>query len=145
VKAAGSVLASDLASKNANSGGKSLGGLPGGFVHGATGHLDTEIGQVISPVYLDAYTKRIEEFKNLPDNASASNEVQAVTMTKPGQMYVAANGRRKVVRTLDSGMVLFPTGEKEGMLREVADELGNKGWVSSVTRCLPSRMSPDEM
>ena len=37
----------------------------------------------------------------------------------------------KIVRTLDAGMMLYPTGNKDGMMWEVDDELGNKGWVSS--------------
>jgi hypothetical protein len=37
-----------------------------------------------------------------------------------------------VVRTLDPGMMLYPTGEKKEIMWEVEDELGNKGWVSSV-------------
>ena len=28
-------------------------------------------------------------------------------------------------------MMLYPTGNKDGMMREVEDELGNKGWVNS--------------
>ena len=35
------------------------------------------------------------------------------------------------VRDLDPGMMLYPTGNKEGTMWEVEDELGNKGWVSS--------------
>ena len=35
------------------------------------------------------------------------------------------------MRDLDPGMMLYPTGNKEGVMWEVEDELGNKGWVSS--------------
>jgi hypothetical protein len=28
-------------------------------------------------------------------------------------------------------MMLYPTGNKDGLWWEVSDELGNKGWVSS--------------
>jgi hypothetical protein len=28
-------------------------------------------------------------------------------------------------------MMLYPTGNKDGMMWEVEDELGNKGWISS--------------
>jgi hypothetical protein len=37
-----------------------------------------------------------------------------------------------VVRTLDPGTMLYPTGQKQEIMWEVEDELGNKGWVSSV-------------
>ena len=29
-------------------------------------------------------------------------------------------------------MMLYPTGQKDGVWWEVSDELGNKGWVSSL-------------
>ena len=35
------------------------------------------------------------------------------------------------MRDLDAGMMLYPTGEKEGMWWKVSDELGNEGWVPS--------------
>ena len=105
----------------------------GGFAAGgATGYSDTEIGQVISLAYLQAYKDLVAKFAELPDNASAANEQQAVTMAKPGRMYSTAAPTSKVVRTLDPGMMLYPTGQKQDVMWEVEDELGNKGWVSSV-------------
>ena len=37
-----------------------------------------------------------------------------------------------MVRELDAGMMLYPTGQKDGIWWEVSDELGNKGWVPSL-------------
>jgi hypothetical protein len=37
-----------------------------------------------------------------------------------------------VVRPVDQGMRLYPTGNKNGLMWEVKDELGNMGWVSSI-------------
>jgi curli biogenesis system outer membrane secretion channel CsgG len=111
------------------------GGLFGGGAFaagGASGYADTEIGQVISLAYLQAYTDMIAKFAELPDSAKAANAQQAVTMAKPGRMYSGPSPTSKVVRTLDPGMMLYPTGEKKDMMWEVEDELGNKGWVSSV-------------
>ncbi len=51
-------------------------------------------------------------------------------MTKPARLFTGADGKG-VVRDLDVGMMLYPTGAKEGVMWEVEDELGNKGWVSS--------------
>jgi curli biogenesis system outer membrane secretion channel CsgG len=99
---------------------------------GATGYSDTEIGQVVALAYLQAYTDLVAKFAELPDNASAANQQQAVTMAKPGRMYSTASPTSKVVRTLDPGMMLYPTGQKQEVMWEVEDELGNKGWVSSV-------------
>ena len=111
------------------------GGLFGGGAFaagGATGYADTEIGQVITLAYLKAYTDRVAQFAAMPDNASAANQQQAVTLAKPGRMYSGPSPTSTVVRTLDPGMMLYPTGQKQDMLWEVEDELGNKGWVSSV-------------
>jgi len=99
---------------------------------GASGYSDTEIGQVIALAYLQAYTDLVAQFANLPDSASADNAQQAVTMAKPGRMYATASTTSKVVRPLDVGMMLYPTGQKAEAMWEVEDELGNKGWVSSL-------------
>jgi hypothetical protein len=40
--------------------------------------------------------------------------------------------RRRWLRELDPGMLLYPTGDKQGVWWRVSDELGNEGWVSSV-------------
>ncbi len=110
------------------------GGLFGGgalAAGGASGYSDTEIGQVIALAYLQAYTDLVAQFAALPESASAANSVQSVTMAKPGRMYATSSIKGKVVRGLDPGMMLYPTGEKAEMMWEVEDELGNKGWVSS--------------
>jgi hypothetical protein len=105
----------------------------GGFAAaGASGYSDTEIGQVIALAYLDSYTKLIAEFGVLPDDASAANQQQAVTMAKPGRLFAKPDGKGAVVRTLDVGMMLYPTGGNQSVTWEVEDELGNKGWVSSM-------------
>jgi hypothetical protein len=57
---------------------------------------------------------------------------QAVTMAKPGRMYKTSSTSSAVVRPLDPGMMLYPTGQKADTMWEVEDELGNKGWVSSL-------------
>ena len=110
------------------------GGLFGGSgfgAGGASGYANTEIGQVITLAYLQAYTDIVAQLGGLPANASAANAQQSVSMTKPGRLFPNAKGTGKIVRTLDPGMLLYPTGNKEGMMWEVEDELGNKGWVSS--------------
>jgi hypothetical protein len=106
------------------------GGLFGYSAGGASGYANTEIGQVITLAYLEAYIGVVEQLGGLPDNASAANAQQAVTVTKPARLFTTAKGT-KVVRSLDPGMMLYPTGNKEGMMWEVEDELGNKGWISS--------------
>ena len=99
---------------------------------GATGYANTEIGQVVTLAYLQAYTDLVGQLGGLPDNASAANVQQAVTMSKPGRLLARPDGSGTMVRTLDVGMMLYPTGTRQGVMWEVEDELGNRGWVSSL-------------
>lgn len=102
-----------------------LGGL------GAGGYANTEIGQVITLAYLQAYTDIVAQLGGLPADASAANASQAVTVARPARLFADAAGKGKVVRALDVGMMLYPTGQKQGVMWQVEDEFGNKGWVSS--------------
>lgn len=104
------------------------GGLAGG---GATGYADTEIGQVVTLAYLQAYTDLVAQLGGLPGDASAANHQQAVTMQKPGRLLRNADGNGGAVRDLDVGMMLYPTGNRADLMWEVDDELGNRGWVNS--------------
>ncbi|GAB3104698.1 CsgG/HfaB family protein [Lysobacter terrae] len=105
-------------------GGSGLGGA------GVGGYANTEIGQVITMAYLQAYNDVVAQLGGLPENASAANAQQAVTVNKPARLFTGPDGK-KAVRSLDVGMMLYPTGTKQGVMWEVEDELGNKGWVSS--------------
>jgi len=114
-------------------GGGASGGWWGGFAGmGASSYANTEIGQVVTLAYIDAYTRIVTDLHGVSDNAAADNAAQAVTMAKPGYMYKEPNGKGGVVRKLDAGMMLYPTGNKDGVWWEVKDELGNQGWASSL-------------
>jgi len=99
---------------------------------GASGYSNTEIGQVITLAYLQAYTNMVEQLGGLPENPSAAGAHQAVIMNRPGRMYVTPDTNGQVVKSLEPGTMLYPTGEKRDVLWEVTDELGAKGWVSSL-------------
>ncbi len=62
---------------------------------GASGYANTEIGQVITLAYLQAYTNLVSELGGLSGNASASNAHQAVEMTKPGRLFANPKGTGK--------------------------------------------------
>ena len=112
------------------------GGLFGGSGWGAagvSGYANTELGQVITLAYLQAYADIVSQLGGLPDNASAANATQAVTVTKAARLLANSKGTGKAVRSLDPGMMLYPTGNKDGLMWEVEDELGNKGWVNSTS------------
>ena len=108
------------------------GGYFGAFAAaGASSYANTEIGQVVAMAYLDAFGKLVEELKEKTPDAKKENVSQSVTMAKPGKMYEQANNKSKVVRDLDAGLTLYPTGEKSGIWWKVSDETGNEGWVPS--------------
>ena len=98
---------------------------------GATGYANTEMGKVLTLAYLQAYTDMVAQLGGLPTNASAANAQQAVTVNKPARLLRQSDGKGGAVRDLDVGMMLYPTGNKDGLMWEVDDELGNRGWVNS--------------
>src|ERR1700675_3040248 len=60
------------------------GGFFGGFAAGgASGYANTEIGQVVTMAYLDAYTKMVAELKTAAPDAKVDNVQQSVRMSKP--------------------------------------------------------------
>ncbi len=110
------------------------GGMLGGALAGAAGlssWSNTEIGQVMTLAYLEAYTQLIGELGGMTSNASESNAQQALEVQKPARLLKSADGKGGAVRELDPGMLLYPTGKKQGVMWEVEDELGNRGWVNS--------------
>jgi curli biogenesis system outer membrane secretion channel CsgG len=108
------------------------GGFGGALIAGgASGYANTEIGQVVAQAYIQAYSDLVAQLGGLPADASAANVSQAVTMGRPGRLLKSADGRGGAVRDIDPGMLLYPTGVKEGTMWEVEDEVGNRGWVNS--------------
>jgi hypothetical protein len=108
-------------------------GTTGFGAAGATGYDNTEIGQVVTIAYIDAYSKLVDQLGGVIDEGgSANSPQQAVEVTRAGQMFEAPSSRSKVVRPIDVGMKLYPTGNRDGLMWEVQDELGNKGWVTSI-------------
>jgi curli biogenesis system outer membrane secretion channel CsgG len=103
----------------------------GGFLAagGASGYDNTEIGQVIALAYLDAYTKLVNQIGELKDSIGGPAEQKAVTLTRPSRMFATPSLKGKLVKTLDAGAILYPTGNKQDGFWEVEDELGTKGWV----------------
>lgn len=112
--------------------GAGAGAYFGGFAAaGASSYANTEIGQVVAMAYLDALKKLVVEVKEASPDAKADNVAQSVTMSKPGRLYTKPDLKSSVVRDLDAGTMLYPTGEKQGIWWRVSDELGNEGWVPS--------------
>lgn len=111
---------------NFGAGGGGWGGFGG---VGISNYQHTAIGQVVVLAYIDAYRKLVADLGGLSDNPKADAPQRTVTMSRPGVMRATPSERAKVVRSLDPGMVLYPTGNADGVWREVTDEVDNKGWV----------------
>jgi hypothetical protein len=111
----------------AGGGGAFFGGFAAG---GASSYANTEIGQVVAIAYLDAFAKLVNDVKQIQPDAKADNVQQAVSMMKGGPLLESASNKGTVLRQLEPGMMLYPTGEKQGPFWKVQDELGNEGWVA---------------
>ena len=116
--------------------GGGWGGWGGFGGAGISNYQNTAIGQVVVLAYIDAYTQLVSDMGGLSAQASADAPMQSVSMSRAGRMYASASDKAKVVRPLDPGMMLYPTGNKQGVWWEVKDELGNQGWVSSLSFAL---------
>lgn len=120
--------------------GFSLGGGGGGFGGfggaGVGNYQNTAIGQVVILAYIEAYTKLVDQMGGLSDAPAQTAPAQTVTMSRPGVLRASPEEKAKIVRTLDPGMILYPTGQENGVWREVSDEVGNKGWVSNLSLTL---------
>src|SRR5258707_7854258 len=89
------------------------GGFFGGFAAGgASSYANTEIGQVGTMAYLHAYVKLVGDLKNAATDAKADNVQQSILMAKPAKLSTDSNLKSKVVRDLDPGMMLYPTGSR---------------------------------
>lgn len=122
-------------SKKSDLGWAAGGGVfAGGFLGagGASGYASTEIGQVIALAYLDAYTKLINDLGGMSEAIAGPQAERAVTMKNAGRLFAAPSLKAKVLKPLDPGSLLYPTGNKQGGFWEVEDELGAKGWVSEI-------------
>ena len=112
-----------------------FGGGLGGFGVGAFGaagastYANTAIGQVVTLAYIDAYSKLVNQMGGLSANAKADAPAQAVTLARAGVMRATPAEKGKVLKPLDAGTILYPTGNTQDVWVEVADEVGNKGWV----------------
>lgn len=104
-----------------------VGFLGGGGV-GLGGYTDTEIGRVITIAFIDAYTTLVQQAGGGPAIAGAPRETYRVT--SPTQLR-SGPGTGQVMRNLQSGAIVYPSGERNGMWWRVTDENENDGWVNN--------------
>jgi hypothetical protein len=96
----------------------------GGAIGG--GYEDTEIGKIVTQSFINAYANLVAELGGVQTQQAAQ---RAFKVVKPVALRRSPAASASVVRELDPGLLLYPTGAKEGMWWEVADENDNTGWV----------------
>jgi hypothetical protein len=120
--------------------GGGLGGWGGfgGVVGG--GYEDTDIGRIVTLSFIQAYTKMVGDLGLLGDGPAPAQAAPSKTFTTTAavNMRKSPNAKSPVIRTLQPGSILYPTGNKDGLWWEVADENDNTGWVLN-TKLEPSR------
>lgn len=101
----------------------------GGAVGG--GYEDTEIGRIVTQAFIDAYAAMVHQIGGGEAVAGAGAEAptRSFTVMTTTVMRRTPDDKGGVVRALPAGLVLFPTGAKNGMWWEVIDDNDNTGWV----------------
>jgi hypothetical protein len=111
----------------------------GGVVGG--GYENTDIGRIVTLSFINAYGKLVTSLEGLAPGAEGTAEVspqKTFTAIAPVAMRATPASTGKVVRMLEPGAKVYPTGKKDGLWWEVADENDNVGWVLN-TKFEPSR------
>jgi curli biogenesis system outer membrane secretion channel CsgG len=105
----------------------------GGFVGwggvGGGAYENTDVGKVVGLAFLDAYRQLVEQMGGLSADVVASAPKQSFVAIASVDMKRSPSKSSSTVRTLESGMMVYPLGGKEDMWWEVEDENGNVGWV----------------
>jgi curli biogenesis system outer membrane secretion channel CsgG len=113
-------------------------GIGGGAVGG--GYENTDVGRIVTLAFIQAYSKMVTELGLVqPGAAGTAEAAPAKTFTAQGPVALRrnANAGAGIIRTLPAGSILYPTGEKNGLWWQVADENDNVGWVLN-TKLAPS-------
>ena len=117
-------------------------GILGGAVGAVGGGYDnTDIGRIVTLSFIQAYSRLVTSLGYVQPGAEGTAEAtprQTFMAQGPVQMRASASNTARTIRTLSDGQTVYPTGNRNGMWWEVADENDNVGWVLN-TRLAPAR------
>lgn len=106
-----------------------FGGLAGG------GYGNTDIGKVITAAYFNAFVDLVHYVQSgqapSGEQAKADAGQAAQKVSRDVQLRSGPSTSNKIVYTLHTGALVYPTGQRNGVWMEVDDENGNRGWMSS--------------
>ncbi len=105
------------------------GGFAGWAGAGGGAYASTDVGKVVGLAFLDAYRQLVTQMGGLNAKVVASAPRQSFVAIASVDMKRSPSKSSSTVRTLDSGMMVYPLGGKEEMWWEVEDENGNVGWI----------------
>lgn len=114
------------------------------------GYENTEMGRVVTQAFIDAYATLVEEIRQQPRLIAAvdlapeavpitalppapeaappsARPVRAMRVTQTTTLRETPNGT--VLRVMQNGQTVFPTGKAEGDWVEIIDEADEAGWV----------------
>ncbi len=107
-------------------GGLGFGGAVGG------GYESTDIGRIVTIAFIDAYTQLVTDMGGLSDAiAEAAAPSRSFKVLAATTLREKPDTSSKIVRALPAGMILYPTGNKNGLWWEVLDDNDNSGWVQN--------------
>jgi len=116
-------------------GGAFFGGFAGAV---GGGYEDTDIGRIVTLSFIDAYSKLVTELGGLSPGAAQQAPSKTFVATAPVNMRQGPDASAASIRVLPVGSTVYPTGNKNGLWWEVADENDNVGWVLN-TKLAPSQ------
>lgn len=104
------------------------------------GYEDTEIGRIVTLSFINAYAKMVSDLGLVSGgpSAAAAAPSKTFTATRAVNMRSTPSPQGKMIRTLPVGSIVYPTGNKNGLWWEIADENDNVGWALN-TGLEPSR------
>jgi curli biogenesis system outer membrane secretion channel CsgG len=130
------------AAKNSISWGGGGGGFwgAGGAALVGGGYDSTDIGRIVTLAFIQAYAKMVTDLGLVTPGSQGTAEAaptKTFTAMAMVSLRAAAAASAKVIRALPAGSIVYPTGKKDGLWWEVADENDNVGWVIN-TKLAPS-------
>ena len=95
------------------------------------GYEDTDIGRIVTLSFINSYTKMVTDLGLLSTDVSAAQAAPSKTFVASRVVNLRATPAPggKLLRALPAGSIVYPTGKKQDMWWEVADENDNVGWV----------------
>lgn len=108
-------------------GGLGFAGAVGG------GYEDTEVGRIVTQAFIVAYSEMVNSLGGIEIGGKAAAPERAFTVQTATTLRKTPDAKGAVVRALPVGLTLYPTGEKNGIWWQVADDNDNIGWVKNDT------------